>query len=61
MNKTRLAEKGYRDKLKNIRLNTTKNHKKQKKTEKVKKVVKSTIVEYRKQKRQQNYKKNNMN
>ena len=62
MNKTRLAEQWYRDKLKKdkkeIILNTKKNIKKNKikKLEKVKKIVKSTIVNYRKQKRQQNYK-----
>ena len=66
MNKTRLAERRYRDKLKEdkkeIRL-ITKNYEKQnKKLEKVMKVIKSTIINYKKQKQQQNYKtKSNLN
>ena len=65
MNKTRLAEKRYRDKLKkdlkkldqilkNIKNNI-------KKLEKIKKTITIIINNYKKQKRQQNYKrKNNM-
>ena len=60
MNKTRLAEKRYRDKRKKvkkeIRLNTKKHKKQNKKISKVKKIIKSTIVNYKKQKSQQNYK-----
>ena len=55
MNKTRLAEKRYRDKQKKeIRFNTKKKQKNKKKLEKVKKIVKSTIDNYRKQDRKQN-------
>ena len=66
MNKTRLAEKRFREKtkedekklgyfLKNIKNKT-------KKLEKVTKIVKSTIINYKKQKRLQNYEtKSNMN
>ena len=68
MNKTQLAEKQYKgklkkDKRKESRLNTNKHRKRiKKKLKKVHKIVKSTIVKYRKQKSQQNYKrKNNMN
>ena len=61
MNKTRLAEKRYRDKRKKdkkeIRLNTKKNIKsKIKKLEKVRKIIKSTIINYKKQKSHQKYK-----
>ena len=60
-NKTRLAEKRYRDKLKKdkkeIGLNNKK-HKKQnkKKLENVKKIIKNIITSYKKQKSRQNYK-----
>ena len=65
MNKTRLAEKRYRDKVKKdkkeIRLNTRK-PKKQKKSMKIKKILKNTIINYEKQKKTKNYKrKSNMN
>ena len=66
MNKTRLAEKRYRDKLKKdkkeIRLNAKKNIKnKIKELEKLKKTITIIINNYKKQKRQRNYKrKNNM-
>ena len=66
MNKTRLAEKRYRDKLKKdkkeIRLNTKKNIKnKIKELEKLKKTITIIINNYKKQKRQRNYRrKNNM-
>ena len=61
MNKTRLTEKRYRDKLKKdkkeIRLNTKKNIKnKIKKIENMKKIIKNTIASYKKQKSRQNYK-----
>ena len=59
-NKTRLAEKRYKDKLKKdkkeIRLNTNKNIKSKKKEIKKNRVIKSTIVNYKKPKSQQNYK-----
>ena len=66
MNKTRLTEKRYRDKLKKdkkeIRLNTKKNIKlKTKELKKLKKTITIIINNYKKQKRQRNYKrKNNM-
>ena len=63
MNKTQLAEKRYRDKVKKdkkeIRLNTKRHKKQNKKVRKLKKVEKSTIINYKKQKSQQNYKRKN--
>ena len=60
MDKTRLAEKRYWDKLEKgkteFKLNKRK-HKKNKKKEKVKKIIQSTIINYKNQKRQQKYKK----
>ena len=61
MNKTRLAEKRYRDKLKKdkkeIRLNAKKNIKnKIKELEKLKKTITIIINNYKKQKGRQNYK-----
>ena len=61
MNKTRLAEQRYRDKLKKdlkkINLSNKKHQKHNKKLEKVKKVMKNIIIKNcRKQKRKQNYK-----
>ena len=60
MNKTRLAEKRYRDKLKKdkkeIRLNNKKHKKQNKKIENMKKIIKNIIDSYKKQKSQQNYK-----
>ena len=60
MNKTRLAEKRYRDKLKKdkkeIRLNTKKIENKIKELEKLKKTMTIIIASYKKQKSQQNYK-----
>ena len=60
MNKTRLTEKRYRDKLKKdkkeIGLNAKKNTKnKIKESEKLKKTMTIIIVSYKKQKRQQRY------
>ena len=53
-NKTRLAEKRYRDKLKKdkkeIRLNAKKHKKQNKKIEKLKKTMTILIVSYKKQK-----------
>ena len=58
-NKTRLAEKRYRDKLKQeIRFKTKKHKNEFEKIKKMKKIVKSTIDAYNHQIRQQNYKKN---
>ena len=60
MNKTQILEKRYRDKLKGdnkeIRLNNKKPKKQHKKTRKVKKILKSKIINYKKQKRKQSYK-----
>ena len=59
-NKTRLAEKRYRDKLKKdekeTRLNNKKHKNKIKKLENVKKIIKNIITRNKKQKSQQNYK-----
>ena len=59
-NKTRSAEKRYRDKLKKdkkgFRLNTKKHKKQNKKIEKLKKTITIIINNYKKQKRQRNYK-----
>ena len=64
-NKTRSAEKRYRDKLTRDEKEIGLKNKKQRKTKKIEK-LKGTltiiIINYKKQKRQQNYKrKNNMN
>ena len=60
MNKTRLAEKRYRDKLKKdkkeIRLNTKKHKTQIKELKKLKKTITIIIASYKKQKSQQNYK-----
>ena len=60
-NRTRLAEKPYREKLKKdkkeIRLKAKKQHKK---TETVMKNIESTIINYKNQKRQNFQRKNNM-
>ena len=60
MNKTRLTEKRYRDKLKKtrkeIRLNNKKHKKQSKKIENMKKIIKNIIASYKKQKGRQNYK-----
>ena len=60
MNKTRLTEKRYRDKLKKdkkeIRLNNKKHKKQIKKLENMKKIIKNIITSYKKRKRQRNYK-----
>ena len=63
MNKTQLAEKRQRDKLKKskkeIRLNN-KNYQKQNKQKKnLKKFINSTFINYEKQRRQQRYKRKN--
>ena len=63
MNKTRLTEKRYRDKLKKdkkeIRLNTKNIKLKTKELKKVKKTITIIINNYKKQKRQRNYKRKN--
>ena len=62
MNKIRLAEKRYRDKLKKdkkeIRLNTKKHKKQNKKLVKVKMIIKETFIKYENQKKQQKLQKN---
>ena len=59
-NKTRLAEKRYKDKQKKdkkeIRLNNKKHKKQNKKIENMKKIIKNIITTYKKQKGRQNYK-----
>ena len=62
MNKTQIAEKRCRDRLKKhkkeIRLNTKK-HQKQKKPGRVKKILKNTTINYRKRRSQQHCKRKN--